>query len=107
LEEWTFERASKGKEVSESFHAAARRFCEDVPLSEEVRGDQDQIGLVAAILREHGASLENPSEAMSAIERCLAKVSEISPRISQSPSSTLASQQQAVPAARQPMGASR
>ncbi len=79
LEEWTFERAIQGQKVSENFHAACRRFCEDVPLSEEMRGDQDQIGLVAAILREHGAPLENPAAAMSAIENCLATVSQISP----------------------------
>jgi len=79
LEEWAFERSRTGKSVSENFHAACRRFCEDVPLSEEMRGEQDQIGLVAAILQEHGAQLETPADAMSAIEKCLSAVSEISP----------------------------
>lgn len=107
LEEWTFERATKGKSVSENFHAACRRFCEDVPLSEEIRGDQDQIGLVAAILREHGAPLETPGAAMSAIEECLARVSDISPRaVSPAPPSAPSTGTPA-PAARQPMGASR
>lgn len=79
LEEWAFNRPSMGRTSSAEYHAACRRFCADVPLSEEMRGDQDQIGLVAAILMEHGAALESPSAAMSAIEECLSAVSEISP----------------------------
>jgi hypothetical protein len=93
LEEWAFERSRVGKSVSANFHAACRRFCEDVPLSEEVRGEQDQIGLVAAILQEHGVRLETPGDAMSAIEKCLSAVSEITP----SPSRPAASSQTPLP----------
>lgn len=108
LEEWTFERASKGKSVSENFHAACRRFCEDVPLSEEMRGDQDQIGLVAAILREHGAPLETPAAAMAAIEDCLSRVTAFSP-LQPTPATPAPPQPTPGPgtAPRQPMGASR
>lgn len=107
LEEWTFERATKGKSVSENFHAACRRFCEDVPLSEEIRGDQDQIGLVAAILREHGTPMETPAAAMSAIEQCLARVSDISPPSPPSPQQSVPTPVQSAPTGRQPLAASR